>query len=303
MISVVDLVNMVQSVVTFHDDIAHFINKYEYKALPNSKGDKEAHTDIVLDSSQTVSIESDVKNAFLQGTVLIEVAADQLMALSKTLTEPIQTIAPWTCLRAILESSAVASWMLDPTIDSKARASRGIAYRYEGLIQQRKYANAMGDIDNVDKLDARIDNVETKALSVGFAKVLDKNGKRIGIGQYMPELAALIKTALDDEDLYRVSSFVIHGNLSILRQLSLQKSSISPIQYNNVELHMFKKSLAPENVVLLCEKAVNSVGRPVWYKCQLFGWDEAELTSILEKAADAVYTTDNRRFWRNIGNK
>src|SRR5208337_3079984 len=74
-----------------------------------------------------------IANAYSQSGVQLLMACDQLIALSRTFAEPMLTVAPWTCVRAILELTAVASWLVDPKIGVKERAERSYALRFEGV--------------------------------------------------------------------------------------------------------------------------------------------------------------------------
>ena len=110
-----------------HNAIVDFIITYQNQPTVSSKaitelGDSRYHGAIA--------------NAYSQNGVQVLMACDQLDALSKTLTEPTLTIAPWTCVRAIIELAAVASWLIDPKIGVKERVERSFALRFEGLRQQ-----------------------------------------------------------------------------------------------------------------------------------------------------------------------
>src|SRR5271157_4043980 len=70
-----------------------------------------------------------VANAYSQSGVQLLMACDQVIGLSRALAEPMLTIAPWVCVRAILELTAVASWLVDPAIGAKERAARSYALR------------------------------------------------------------------------------------------------------------------------------------------------------------------------------
>jgi hypothetical protein len=119
-----DVIRMVQSLMTLHADLAGFYNTSGPRPAPNSQADIELHT-----FSRAESVET----AYSQGEVLIEAAADNLAAFTKTVTEPVQTIAPWICVRALMEASALASWFLDPRIDARTRVERSLAFRHEGF--------------------------------------------------------------------------------------------------------------------------------------------------------------------------
>lgn len=79
------LTQILEYICTLHDNLAEFTNRYNSQPLQNSLADVELHQFSRAESLIT---------AYSQGGTLIEVAADQLMAITKTLTEPAQAIAP-----------------------------------------------------------------------------------------------------------------------------------------------------------------------------------------------------------------
>ena len=119
--------------------------------------------------SELVSVDGRdiVETAFSQGAMLIEVAADQTVACYKTLSNPAQTVAPWTCARAVMESSALGCWLMDPAIDRRVRMQRSYAFRHEGLIQQRRYAMATKHEATAEAVTQRIVEVEASLDSHG----------------------------------------------------------------------------------------------------------------------------------------
>jgi hypothetical protein len=95
------------------------------------------------------------------GLTLLESSSEHVMQFVKTVTEPVQTIACWTCVRSMLESSALSAWLLDPGIDAKTRIGRTFALRYEGLEQQLKFGRfAKVDPAELKKEEDRIDEIE-----------------------------------------------------------------------------------------------------------------------------------------------
>jgi hypothetical protein len=111
----------VQAIRDLHKEIDHLLYRYGEHPERNSQAAQEL---------QSYSHRESVEIAYNQGTMLIIVVADQAMAFSKTVTEPVQAVAPWTCIRALLEASALACWLLDPKIDAHMRVQRSFAFRY-----------------------------------------------------------------------------------------------------------------------------------------------------------------------------
>jgi hypothetical protein len=232
--------------------------------------------------------------------VLIEVAADQLMAFIKTVSQPAQSIAPWTCTRALIESAALAAWLLDPSLDIRTRVQRSFAFRYEGLSQQVKFAHAARI--NAD-LASRIDQVEGVALGLGFSRVENQRRERIGIAQQMPSITNLVNQTLGEEETYRLLSAVAHAHPWALQQLSFQRVHGERIRLpdsitDGVNAPRIEKSLSTLSVAFLCLKSAYVFARPVWFRCLLFGWDSERLRSILNNAFDSLgFQQPNRRFW------
>jgi hypothetical protein len=103
------------------------------------------------------------------------------------MTEPIESLACWTCVRSMLEVSAIAGWLLDPGIDGKQRVGRAYSHRHEGLVQQIKFARTTYlPRDEVRKVEDRLERVVRDAATHGFVPVLDGRRRRIGVGQKMP---------------------------------------------------------------------------------------------------------------------
>ena len=154
--------------------------------------------------------------AWSQSALLIELGSEHITAFVKTITEPVAVLACLTCIRSMLEPCALASWLLDPRIDAHTRVGRTFALRYEGLEQQLKLVRADGgsenDLQEIQGTKDRIDEVDHDALKIGFAPIVNKNGKRTGIGESMPSATGVIKLMLDEEFMYRLLSAVTHGH-------------------------------------------------------------------------------------------
>ena len=211
-----EAISMMQVVNSLHDNTTRFFNESGHQPSPNSKAALELRT---FQRSESVV------TAFSQGAVLIEVAADQLMAFSKTVTQPAQSIAPWTCTRAVIEAAALAAWLLDPSLDIRTRVQRSFAFRYEGLSQQVKFARAARSNADLARAAQRIDQVEGVALGLGFSKVENQRKERIGIAQQMPSITDLVNETLGEEETYRLLSAVAHAHSWALQQTKFQTNT------------------------------------------------------------------------------
>jgi hypothetical protein len=279
---------MLRAIPSLRDAVAAFFNDHLGKPFPNAPAETEA---------ATVPYPGIIRNAYSQGSMQVGVAADHLMAFSKTMTEPVETIAPWACVRAVLEASALAAWFLDPKITAEVRARRSFAFRFDGLTEQVKYLRASkAEQADIDLTNKRIDDVEDKAAGFGFERVLDKKRNRIGIGMLMPSVTQLITLVFDDEPTFRLLSAMAHG-----RHWAVQQFGYRPFDKDdgNSDGIILEKHISLNNVGCLSTRAVTAFARPVWYKSRQLGYDMERLRGILESSFDAMRLVEKERFWRN----
>ena len=292
----------IESLENLIDEIGIFLQRWSSGPVPDSQGVTE------LKSFQR---SESVMTAYSQGIVLAAAARDHSKAFIRTAVEPAQTFAPWTCVRAVLESSALAAWLLDPVIDVRARVQRSFALRYEGLDQAVKFVRVAGSQSDVDERIKRIDAVEQDALNLGYPKVMDKQGKkRISIGQLMPSATALVKEVLDKEFEYRLFSAVAHGHQWALIQLGLrpvEQQAIEPNdeseipEWNTVaqNTHLSEQHIRPNDVIYLSVTAATALTKSFWFTCQLFGWDAEGAKNLLERNYTRLCIMEDRWFWRH----
>jgi hypothetical protein len=281
------LIQMLQCIIHLHDHVGEFINRYKNQALPNSRADLELNN---------FSRPKSLTTAYSQGEILIEVAADHLMAITKLLNEPAQTIAPWSCMRALIESCALGSWLLSSDIDAKTRVQRSLAFRYKGLIEQHKFLKIITtDEAIISKSTARIDEVVNITNNLGYPIVKDLRGGITALK--MPDITTLVITELNEESLYRLSSAMIHDHAWALQQLSFRKVGGDNFQFvdcseSNEKIHALERYLDFDTVTFICKKAVKIFYKPVWYQCQLFGWEYNQLVILFENALNSLSSGD-----------
>src|SRR4051812_26499260 len=99
-----DVIRMKDSLGTLQREIGQFLNSGGYQVPPATQAAAEL--------AANPRFEEHLRTAYYQGRFLIESAVEHLAAFESMLNEPTQTIAPWTCVRAILEASAVSAWLL-----------------------------------------------------------------------------------------------------------------------------------------------------------------------------------------------
>ena len=285
MITPSDALLMVQVVHNLHEETASLLNEYGHEPLANSQADREL---------KSFPRRESVMTAYSQGTSLIEVVADHAMAFTRAVSEPVLTVAPWTCIRSLIEASALACWLLDPQIDVRMRIQRSLAFRYEGLSQQLSYVRVMEGKESlyVKKVIARIEDVERMAIGLGFRKVVNRKEERTGIGQQMPGTTEIVRNVLNEEANYRLLSAVVHAHHWVLQQLSFRLSGepgkILEEGEDPDKGHYLEKNIEPLAVAYLCALAGKYFGKPLKYKFILFGWNVRRLDDILDVAFSKI---------------
>ena len=214
-------VSYVQLLQGYIDQTSQYINQY----LPYPKDGSPGYIEL-----ENFSRQESVHTSHSLGSTLIETSADHMQALVKTLTEPVQAFAPWVCLRSVLESSALAYWILDNNIDIRTRVKRGFALRYKGLVQQINIARAMDDVGFENRINEQIEKVEKTALQLGYDKILNRNNNRIGIGVGMPSFTEIVKITFNAEGVYRYLSSISHSHHWAIKQVGFQEVNADEVE-------------------------------------------------------------------------
>jgi hypothetical protein len=241
-----------------------------------------------------------VETAFSQGTMLIEVTADQAMACKKTLSIPMETFAPWTSGRAALEASALGCWLNDLDIDRATRIQRSFAFRYEGLVQQQKYLRTVGDIGRAKAVQDRIVKVEQDAVALGYPPLRDGKGRQIGL--VMPSVTDVITKTLGKEEPYRLFSGVAHAHFWALHSLGLRHVPDRVLTEAGRSVPpkgaFVEKWLNPQFVAYLVTEIMDALAKVTWQRFVLFGWPRAQVEAAMEAAYDRLGIKEGLRFWR-----
>ena len=277
----IDLKKLIDALMTLHNITGSHFDNSENIPSENSRASQE------IEQHKNPGL---MRAVFSQGNMLIEVAADQLIAFTRSISEPILTISPWTCVRAIIESGAIAAWLLDPTIDNETRIQRSFSFRYEGLNQQAKYGRSTDGKLQIKEVLTRINELENRALELGYEKVINKNGKRIGIAMQMPPTTQLVKENLNQESAYRLLSSIAHGH-----HWALQKISFRKIEKDGALF--LDKNIDPMSIWYLCNIAAKSFVKPVWFFNKLLGWEALPLINLFNYVFDTLGMAQSERVW------
>ena len=272
------------------------INEFIAKSslLMNRYESKPENGSLYLFEAENYSNRNLVETSASSGFLSIEIAADHLMGISSCLIEPIKTISPWTCARGLLESSALSIWLLDPNISANERVGRNFAFRYSEFTQQLKMYSISNNLNEISRINKRINDVERDSIKVGFTPVIDKNGKRCGIGQNMPPITEMIRTTLNKEIEYRLLSAVAHGHYWAIQQISFQRI---PHGDNTANLRNYQKSGNLELINYLVNIALTSFSKSIWFLWIYFGWNRNEIIELLNETFDKLNYSSESRIW------
>ena len=282
---------MREALSSFYDEIRSFHADHGLTLAPGSMAMTEHAASPHPESLVT---------AWSIATILIDSGSEHVTAFVKTITEPMETVACLTCVRSMLESCSLASWLLDPHISAHTRVGRVFAIRYEGMEQQLKYLRTTGERDDyLQRLQKRIDEVEQVARELGYPIFVNKKGHRFGIGQKMISATEVIKLMLDKEEMYRLLSAVTHGHDWAIRALSFSpvpEGDLRPY-VGGVPVIMFEKTLDVDKLALFGLTAAKAFAKPVWDKCNYAGWDKERLIGVLDSTFDELGASSGERFW------
>jgi hypothetical protein len=224
---------------------------------------------------------SDVRNAFFQATLLIEISSDHILSFRRAIIEPVLPTAAWASVRGVLETSALSAWLLDPNVDSSGRAARSYGLRYEGLVEQEKFARSVGDDKALRQATERIEQVVQQAMEHGHEPLVDKRGRQYGLGTRLPSMTELAASELDAEPQYRLLSAMLHGHHWATQQLSFAPAA-------DREQFLLEKSISPIAILYLAQRAVLYLAAPLRRKFDLYGWKRRALDSHLDHALSTL---------------
>lgn len=238
-----------------------------------------------------------MKTAFGMASQSLIAATDYLEALDFLVQKEEFAIAPWSCARGMVESSALCSWLFEMGIAPRERVSRSLSLRYVALREQQKMARYDGNTLKINEIEERIGTIETIAINLGYDLVLDRRNRRIGIGQIKPNITALVERQFSGEKLYRMFSGMAHSNYSTLTALSFTKPD-----FRNKGGAVIQRAVPTELHLSLLSYAGKIYAKCLWLKTKQFGFDAAKMAILLEEFYDVLELpdTNENRFWRTI---
>lgn len=273
----------------FHEEVGKVIGSYGGLAVKGSQ---------LATEMSSFSRPELVDCARAIGSERIEFGADHMSALKKLLDEPIEMIAAFTCVRSMLESCSLASWVLDPNVDVVARVGRVYSYRCEGMLQQLKAMRVINNTTEAAAVQDHLSKLVREAAALGYREVKDNRGRLIGIFQKMPSATEIISQCLGEGYSYRLLSAVAHGHFWAVSEVHL-RTPVGTVESHGVKMQQMTREVRPFNLAFLGFNCMRALSRPVWWQAHLCGWDTLLVERIFEDVADRLQMTDRSRFWRS----
>ena len=282
-----DVKKMVESIDELFAKTSVLFNQNQFSRHAESIAAKE---------NELLKSPEQLETTFSIATISMESAADHLAAFSDLLKEPVKTLAPYTCVRSLMEMSALACWLLDPAIDAKTRLGRTFAHRYSEFVEQRKTLGK--DSTQLEKILKRIEKVEGDALIFGFPKLRDKNDEIFGIAQPYPTIIELIGVTFGKQFEYRLLSGVAHGQVWALQQAGFELVEHELGEGNKIKA--LTKVIVPNIAIYFGMVAVVCFSRVLFSLWTIFGWERAEIVDLLEATFEKLGYVEALRFWRTV---
>ncbi len=260
----------VAKTVQFHNELVGFLSQCPITPVPDSLAGKE-----LLSYQRPESL----RTAYSQGAVLAQASLDHLTGFLRTMATPALSVSPFAIVRCAMESAAMSVWLLGPAIGAQKRVERSLAFRYEDLRQQQKFAQAITDMKLVADIEERIEEVANLAHTLGYSEIRSRDGKRIGIAHHIKEKTVFVDEVLHQGSNYRILSGMAHGLPSPIGQLSYK--TISEVTHPEGDTgHLRESQLAPVAAVWLCYTIRDLLHKVIKAEAELFGWDQQGLARI-----------------------
>lgn len=244
---------------------------------PGSKADRE-----VAQQREFVAAEgvTPVEECYEIAHLRLVVGRDYLESLERLMQEPPNVHGVAALVRVLLESSARAWWLLDPSIGVRGRVVRGLMERAISDIEASRLPSA----DLRSRAEAGVLRTLDEAVSLGFEVRRNRRGHLLSIdGTEVPRYTQLLDEQLGEIGVfgYRLLSATVHGSLyGLFSRSAVTKDSWG--RYDSTVFNAHIESLIPSTGV-----AALGFIKAVERQLDLFGWDKIGWTALGTEAMRA----------------
>jgi hypothetical protein len=106
-----------------------------------------------------------------------------------------------------------------------------------------------------------MDELERVALGLGFDRITDEKGRRIGVGQVMPSITQIVIKMLNKEQDYRLMSAMVHAHAWALQLYGFIKARQDQMIFDNIKGAYLEKHLSADSIFFvyrICHKPFSS---------------------------------------------
>jgi hypothetical protein len=183
-----------------------------------------------LDEPETAWGSNVVQVAINQAVASLTAADDQLIGMQHVLREPLTTFGITTLARGVIEASARAWWLLDPSVDVRTRVARSMTSRLETLWYNRRLEEKL-DLPRTSA--GRMEEILAIAPSKGFNAIVERRNAPPAIEGALPWAARLYEEILGSKKLgYGVwadFAAVAHGQVGgVVQRLEVVDRTMDP---------------------------------------------------------------------------
>lgn len=187
-------------------DCAENIKKaQEYEPADGSPASKEWST--------TSPFQREIRTCHGSIWLLIMAAQDHVFSLSRLLSLPLTQFAHMAVIRAAIENAARAYWLLDPDLDLRERAGRGLTERFASL-QEMIGVLTLTDAKQAEEKKRRLAQLISTATELGFSVKKGGHPERYFLAEIRrPSATSLAGSILPEtgKAMYKLSSAATHG--------------------------------------------------------------------------------------------
>jgi len=223
-----------------------------------------------------------IKTAHDQAYQRMETAADLMSCLIKSLTEPVETVAPYVLTRGVLESSAYSTWLGRPDISADERVNRSLAMRLKNLREQTLLSEAEPQINGPSQ--EKYENLASIAKELN-AEIKTKNGRLTMVGTQLPVPTVICESELREGATYRILSGVSHSRSFAIQQLCFR--TIGPSDQDADRLDS-EKFIPPMLVAILFVQAGKAFLTALCARLKIYGFLTREVIQMLRKHSDVL---------------
>lgn len=201
-------------------------------------------------------------DAYQKGSLFITSAIDYAEAILKLIfIGDMQTIAPYTCFRSLIETCAISSWLLDNKINAVSRVRRDISFGIYDLTQKKRFFNSINNTSQVKIIENKINQLKKDVNTLTACQ--DKINK-------FPSFTDIVEMELKLSIVYRKLSSLCHSNPQTLRVLAFEKTEI----HDGIWMC---RNLTEQSVFLICNFSIQSIFKATHNLGTISGWNMSSL--------------------------